>query len=57
MYAYNRQIEIELPKWSYDRKLRLRQGLTSTIRIDNCILEAIKELWSKGVEIKSCCCG
>jgi hypothetical protein len=56
-YVYSRQIVVELPKWSPDRKRRLREGLTSTVCIDSCIVDAVKKIWSKGVETTGCCCG
>lgn len=27
------------------------------IEIDNCLVEEIKDLWSKGVHTTGCCCG
>lgn len=57
LYAHSRQIVVELPVWSYDRKRRLREGLTSTVCIDQCIVDAVKEIWNKGIETTGCCCG
>lgn len=28
-----------------------------TVCVDSCIVIAIKELWSKGIETTGCCCG
>ena len=30
---------------------------TPDVCIDQCIVKAIKDLWSKGVETTGCCCG
>lgn len=56
-YSYPRQIVVELPEWSYERKRRLRSVLSSTVCIDLCIVEAIKMLWAQGIETTGCCCG
>lgn len=56
-YSYPRQVVVDLPEWSPERKRRLRDGLPATVCIDQCIVDAIKELWSKGIETTGCCCG
>lgn len=57
LYAYSRQIVIDLPVWTIAVKERLRMNYTPNVCIDSCIVDAIKELWSKGVETTGCCCG
>jgi hypothetical protein len=56
-YSYPRQAVLDLPQWSLERKRRLRAGLSPTVCIDQCIVDAIKHLWSKGIETTGCCCG
>jgi hypothetical protein len=56
-YAHSRQVIVELPVWSYERKRRLRNGLTYIVCIDICIVEAIKVIWLAGIETTGCCCG
>lgn len=56
-YVYSRQTVLELPQWSKARKQRLKDGNPPTVCIDNCIVEAIKDLWDKGIETNGCCCG
>ncbi len=57
LYVYPRQLVVELPEWSPERKRRIREGLSSGVCIDVCIVHLIKELWDKGVETTGCCCG
>jgi hypothetical protein len=57
VYAHSRQLVVELPIWSLERKRRLRNALSSTLSIDSCIVENIKSLWRKGIETSGCCCG
>lgn len=57
IYAHSRQVVIELPIWSPDRRRRQRNGLSTSVCIDQCVVDAIKELWSKGIETTGCCCG
>lgn len=54
---FARQVVIELPDSSRDKARRLKQGLAPTVCIDPCIVDAMKELWSHGIETLGCCCG
>ena len=56
-YVYSRQKTIELPAWSRDRKRRLKEGMSTAVCIDQCIVDAILQLWDKGIETTGCCCG
>lgn len=56
-YTYNRQSVLDLPAWSLTRKHRLQNGYTPTVCVDNCIVDAIQQLWDKGIETTGCCCG
>lgn len=56
-YTYSRQTVLELPAWSLARKYRLQKGYPPTVCIDNCIVEAIHQLWDRGIETTGCCCG
>lgn len=39
------------------RKTRYKAGLSGEISIDPCIVEEIKDLWSKGIVTYGSCCG
>lgn len=56
--CYNQQIVLNIPKHmeSY-KQYKLKNGLSSTICIDPCIVDEIKYLWSLGVTTYGCCCG
>lgn len=56
-YVFSRQTVIDLPAWSKARKARLKGDYPPNVCIDTCILEAIKEIWDKGIETTGCCCG
>ena len=56
-YVFSRQTILDLPAWSKAYKQRLKDGNPPTVYIDNCIVEAIKLLWDKGIETNGCCCG
>jgi hypothetical protein len=57
LYVFGRQTTIELPAWSRDRKHRLQESMNTAVSIDTCIVEAIEQLWDKGIETTGCCCG
>jgi hypothetical protein len=57
LYTYGRQTVLELPAWSHARKRRLQEGNPPTVCVDNCIVEAIRQLWDRGIETTGCCCG
>lgn len=56
-YVYKRQTVLDLPAWSLARKRRLQNDYPPTICVDNCIVEAIQQLWDRGIETTGCCCG
>jgi len=57
LYTYNRQTILELPVWSKARKRRLQSGHPPNVCVDNCIVDAILQLWDRGIETTGCCCG
>jgi hypothetical protein len=57
IYVHSRQVIVDLPVWTIAVKERLRMNYTPDVCIDGCIVNAIKELWSKGIETTGCCCG
>lgn len=56
-YTYSRQTILQLPAWSIERKHRLQQDRAPTVCVDSCIVEAIEQLWDRGIETTGCCCG
>lgn len=54
---FAQQVVLELPDGSLDRARRLREGMTTTVCVDPCIVDAIRQLWSLGIETMGCCCG
>jgi hypothetical protein len=56
-YTYARQTVLELPPWSFAKKHRLQKGYEPTVCVDNCIVDAIDQLWDRGIETTGCCCG
>lgn len=56
-YTYKRQTVLDLPAWSMERRRRLQKGVSPTVCVDNCIVDAIEILWDKGIETTGCCCG
>lgn len=53
---YEKQVLLELPEGMV-RDRRLREGLSSQVCIDPCIVDHIKYIWSLGIETLGCCCG
>jgi hypothetical protein len=53
---YKRTRALELP-FNEERERRLKDGLTSTVAVDSCIIDEIKHLWSLGIVTLGCCCG
>ncbi|MFS0489911.1 hypothetical protein [Leadbetterella byssophila] len=53
---FKRTSLLELP-FNKERERRLKNGLTSTVTIDTCIVEEIEYLWSLGIVTLGCCCG
>ena len=51
MGSYSNQTNLAYPDW-FKSKYFIR-----VTGIDNCLIEEIKDLWSKGIQTKSCCCG
>lgn len=52
-----RQVILELPDNSLDRARRLREGLSTSIVVDPCIVDAVQALWVQGIETLGSCCG
>lgn len=52
-----RQVVLELPENSLDRARRLREGLSTSVVVDPCIVDAIQALWGQGIETLGSCCG
>lgn len=48
---------LSAPAWSLYRKRRLMRNLAPTVCIDSCIIDAIEQLWDRGIETTGCCCG
>jgi hypothetical protein len=57
IYVHSRQTVLDLPPWTIAIKERLRMNYSPNVCIDSCIVEAIIELWGKGIETTGCCCG
>lgn len=56
-YTYPRQAVLQLPDWTKEYRVRIRQNLPPSVCIDGCIKDLILELWEKGIETTGCCCG
>lgn len=54
---YANQIQIELPEWSTERARRIKEGMSTCVCIDPCIVEDIQFLWESGIETLNSCCG
>jgi hypothetical protein len=53
---YARQVILELPE-GREKARRISEGLSPEVCVDPCIVDIIKDLWSKGIETLGCCCG
>lgn len=54
---FGQMVVLDLPKWHCDYAWRMMKGYPPTVSVDPCIVEAIKQLWSLGIETTGCCCG
>lgn len=54
---FAQQVVMNLPNWSAERARREKEGMSPTVSIDPCIVDAVYDLWMLGIQTMGCCCG
>lgn len=56
--CYAQQVLLDIPPhMEAYKQSRLKNGMSPQVCIDKCVVDEIKELWSKGIITYGCCCG